>query len=88
MKYSLVVTPKCKKELSKLDNFTRKKIQNWMNANLKDCENPRAFGKPLTGNKSGQWRYRIGDYRLICEIHDDKLYVLAVEIGHRRDIYD
>ena len=39
-------------------------------------------------NKSGQWRYRIGDYRVICEIEDQKIMVLVLEIGHRREIYD
>ncbi|MBE3061911.1 MAG: type II toxin-antitoxin system RelE/ParE family toxin, partial [Cutibacterium acnes] len=44
-------------------------------------------GKPLTGDLSGLWRYRIGDYRLICTLNDDRLIILALSIGHRRDIY-
>lgn len=48
---------------------------------------PRAPGKALTGRFSGLWRYRVGDYRIICKIEDDRLVVLVVEVGHRRDIY-
>ena len=51
-------------------------------------KNPRAHGIPLKADKSGQWRYRIGDYRLICSINDNKLVVLALKIGHRRNVYD
>ena len=48
----------------------------------------RQHGKGLTANRSGQWRYRIGDYRLICEIKDNELIILALSVGHRREIYD
>ena len=54
---------------------------------LVECENPRAYGKGLTANRSGQWRYRIGDYRLICSIEDERLIILALSVGHRSDIY-
>ena len=60
----------------------------WMAKNVDGCEDPRAHGKCLTANRSGQWRYRVGDYRVLCEIRDDELIVLAVEIGHRRSVYD
>ncbi|MBZ6528099.1 type II toxin-antitoxin system RelE/ParE family toxin [Aerococcaceae bacterium DSM 111021] len=49
-------------------------------------ENPRLVGKSLTGNFSGQWRYRIGDYRLICHIDDNELVILSLEVGHRKDV--
>jgi mRNA interferase RelE/StbE len=53
-----------------------------------DRENPRRQGKPLTGGRFRRlWRYRIGDYRVICELQDDRLVVLVVDIGHRRDVY-
>ena len=55
---------------------------------LEQCDDPRAIGKGLTANRSGQWRYRIGDYRLICQIEDNELIILALTIGHRRDIYN
>lgn len=51
-------------------------------------ENPRDRGKPMTANKTGLWRYRIGDYRMICDIQDHQLVIVAVDFGHRRDVYD
>ena len=52
-----------------------------------DCEDHRAHGKALTANRKGEWRYRIGDYRLICLIKDNELVVLAVNVGHRKNVY-
>lgn len=62
-------------------------IMNWITKNLVNCENPRVHGKSLTANLQGLWRYRIGDYRLICIIEDDRLVITALSVGHRRDIY-
>lgn len=75
------------KDLKKLDGYTRELIFSWISKNLNNCENPRIFGKSLVGNYKGKWRYRIGDYRLICMIRDAELIILALEIGHRRNIY-
>lgn len=88
MKYSVEISERFKKEFRKLDKYTQKIIRVWINKNLVETENPRLHGKGLTANRSGQWRYRIGDYRLICEINDNKLIILALSIGHRRDVYD
>lgn len=88
MKYTVKMTDKAKKQLSKLDKHTAKLIASWIYKNLVGCEDPRSHGKGLTANRSGQWRYRIGDYRLICDINDSELVILAVSIGHRRDVYD
>ncbi len=86
--YSVELSERFKKEFRKLDKYTQKMIRAWINKNLVGCENPRVHGKGLTANRRGQWRYRIGDYRLICEIEDDKLIILALSVGHRKDIYD
>ena len=51
-------------------------------------QNPRATGKALQGEFSGLWRYRVGDYRLICEIRENELVILVLEIGHRKNIYN
>ncbi len=59
----------------------------WIDKNLENCTNPRIYGKGLTSNRRGQWRYRIGDYRIICNIEDNKLVILALIVGHRRDVY-
>lgn len=87
-KYKVEYTQKAIKNLRKLDIYTRQLIISWIEKNLVDCENPRAHGKGLVENKSGQWRYRVGDYRLICEIKDEEIIILVLEIGHRREIYN
>ncbi len=88
MKYEVELSERFKKEFRKLDKYTQKIIRAWINKNLVDTENPRLHGKGLTANRSGQWRYRIGDYRLICNINDNKLIILALSVGHRRDVYE
>ena len=85
--YSVEYSERAIKELKKLDRYTRQMIYAWIGKNLVGCENPRKQGKGLTANRSGQWRYRIGDYRLICEIKDDVLVILALSVSHRREVY-
>lgn len=87
-KYTVEYTQQAVKQLSKFDKHIQKLIYAWIDKNLKDCKDPRAFGKGLTSNRSGQWRYRIGDYRIIADIQDKKVTILLLEIGHRRSIYD
>lgn len=87
MKYNISYTKGFLKEFKKLDRYTKRMVLSWINNHLANCENPRATGKQLKGNYAGQWRYRIGDYRLICEIHDDEFIILALNIGHRSKIY-
>lgn len=88
MSYQLETTIRFEKEFRKLDKYTQRMIKSWITKNLANCENPRVHGKGLTANRSGQWRYRIGDYRLICLIDDGQLIILALTIGHRREVYD
>lgn len=88
MSYSVRTTARFDKEFKKLDKYTMKLIKAWIEKNLVNCEDPRAHGKGLTANRSGQWRYRIGDYRLICQIQDAELVILALSIGHRKDVYN
>lgn len=87
MKYKVVFTEGAKKQLKKLDKHIASLIIGWIEKNLENCENSRLHGKALIENKSGQWRYRIGDYRLLCEIQDKKIIILVLQIGHRRDFY-
>ena len=87
MSYKVRTTARFDREFSKLDKYTQKMLKAWIIRHLDGCENPRATGKALSANRTGQWRYRIGDYRLICEIYDGELVILALTIGHRRDIY-
>lgn len=87
MKYSVEYTEVAYKCLNKMDSYTRKFLLSWVFKNLQGCSDPRQYGKPLVANHVGRWRYRIGDYRLLAEIDDAKIVILAVAIGHRRDIY-
>lgn len=86
--YKVLLTDIASKQLKKLDKNTAKLITAWIRKNLEGCEDPRLHGKGLTANRSGQWRYRVGDYRLIAEIHDDQIVILIINIGHRKDIYN
>lgn len=85
--YKVVFSEDAKKDLKKLDKHTASLILGWIEKNLEGCENPRQHGKGLTANKSGQWRYRIGDYRVIAEIQEKKIVILVLNVGHRRDVY-
>lgn len=87
MKYKVVFTDRAKKQIKKLDRSVAALIIGWIEKNLEGCENPRVYGKNLIANKSGQWRYRIGDYRIICEIQDEEITILVLEVGHRKSIY-
>ena len=86
-KYSVSYAEKALKQLKKLDAFTRKQIVYWIEKNLVGCEDPRAKGKGLTANRSGQWRYRVGDYRILAEIIDSQITILVLEVGHRSKVY-
>lgn len=88
MTYEIVTTARFDREFKKLDRYTQRMIKAWIEKNLVGCLDPRQHGKGLTANRSGQWRYRIGDYRLICEIQDNELIILALTVGHRRDVYE
>lgn len=76
------------KEFKKLDRRTQKEILDYMDQRVTSSFDPRRFGKALSYDKRGLWRYRIGDYRVICQIQDDAWIVLALKIGHRRAVYD
>ena len=86
--FKVEYTESALKDLKKLDKYTRKLILAWIEKNLVNCSDPRMHGKGLVSNRSGQWRYRIGDYRIIADIQDNKLIILIIGAGHRRNIYD
>ena len=87
MKYHVEFSKAALKELKKMDRQTVSMILGWVRKNLEGCEDPRQHGKGLTANRSGQWRYRVGDYRLLAEIQDGKVIILILHIGHRSEIY-
>ena len=86
-RYVLEYTKEALKDLKKLDNSVARIIFAWLKKNIDGCSDPRAHGKGLTANRSGQWRYRIGDYRAICVIEDNRLVVLCITVAHRREVY-
>ena len=88
MTYKVEFTARALKDLKKIDKQTVALILGWVRKNLEGCENPRAHGRGLTANRSGQWRYRVGDYRLLAEIKDDVVIILVLSVGHRREIYN
>ncbi|MCI9628483.1 MAG: type II toxin-antitoxin system RelE/ParE family toxin [Eggerthellaceae bacterium] len=85
--WRVVLSKKARKQLNKLNPNQSRVILAWLKKNIDGCENPRALGKALTGDLSDQWRYRIGDYRVLCEIHDGELIVLALNVIHRSKAY-
>ena len=71
MGYQVNYTQQAVKDLKKIDKYTRSLIFGWIDKNLVGCSNPRQHGKGLTANRSGQWRYRVGSYRLIADISEE-----------------
>ena len=87
MAWTVSLSNIAERQLRKLDRPIQKRILDWLNDRIEGCKNPRHFGEPLRGEMAGLWRYRIGDYRVVCEIQDQQLVVLALTVGHRREIY-
>jgi mRNA interferase RelE/StbE len=79
--------PRALSELNKLDRPARLRIVRFFQERIAGDPNPRDFGKPLTGEKVGLWRYRIGEYRVICRIEDERQAVLVLRVAHRKDVY-
>jgi mRNA interferase RelE/StbE len=93
MKWSAILawridlTETATKQLSKLDKVEAKRVTTFLRQRLAALDDPRSTGKALTGPLGDLWRYRVGDYRIICEIQDEVLRVLVVKIGNRREVY-
>jgi mRNA interferase RelE/StbE len=75
------------KQLRKLGKPAAQRILDYLDERIAKLENPRSTGKALTGPLGDLWRYRVGDYRVICDIQDDTFRVLVVHVGNRRDVY-
>lgn len=85
--YSIEFTENCDKEFGKLDKPIQQRITNYLSKRVAKLENPRMMGEPLHGTLSHLWRYKVGNYRIICEIQDSILRVLVIRIDHRRQVY-
>ncbi len=76
------------RDLRKLGGVAERAILRYLRERIATPEDPRRFGKPLTADLKGLWRYRVGDFRIVAAIEDDRFVVLVVTVGHRRDVYD
>lgn len=87
MAWIIEYTDTAKEQLSKLDKPSARRIMDYMDERIAVLDNPRSTGKALTGPLGGFWRYRVGDYRVICDIQDAAVRVLVVRIGNRKNVY-
>ena len=76
------------KELRKLDHQTQNLILNFLKNKILNADNPQSFGKPLIGDLSGLWRYRVDKYRITCNIDNDEVKILILKISHRDSVYN
>lgn len=86
MAWQISINEKLEKKLKHFDKTALKMIFSALKE-IEKLENPRSKGKALQGNLKKYWRYRVGDYRIICDIQDKEIIILVVDIGHRKDIY-
>jgi len=75
------------KKLAKIDRYQASLLIGWIEKNLEGCNGPRLHGKPLTANHKGKWQYRVGDYRILALIEDNKINIIILDVGHRSEIY-
>ena len=87
MKWQVAFDPAAEKQFSKLGISAQQDIEKYIAKHLESTEDPRLFGKPYLSIR-GAWRYRVGDYRLVCSIQELKVTVLVLKVGHRRNVYD
>ncbi|EPH97731.1 addiction module toxin, RelE/StbE family [Enterococcus faecalis 06-MB-DW-09] len=87
MKYRVLYMPQAQKQLKKMDRNQARIIVAWIRKNLEGTTNPRQYGKGLVGNRSGEWRYRIGNYRILANINESDILIEIFSIGHRSIIY-
>jgi mRNA interferase RelE/StbE len=80
--------PAAFKELSRLDNQIQRRILRYLRERVAGEDDPHRFGKALRGERVGLWRYRVGDYRIVCAVEDEGRRVRVLRIGHRRSVYD
>ena len=76
------------KDLKKLGHTAQKRIINYLKEKISPASNPRSFGKALSGDLNGIWRYRVGDYRILATIEDEIFVILVIHVGHRSNVYD
>jgi mRNA interferase RelE/StbE len=85
--WTIEYTDTARRQLRKIDKQAARRVLDYMEKRVAPLDDPRSLGKALRGPLGDLWRYRIGDYRVICELHDMQLRVLVVRVGDRKDIY-
>jgi mRNA interferase RelE/StbE len=85
--WTIEFTESARNQLRKLGRPSARRIVTYLNERVATLEDPRSLGKALRGLLGEFWRYRVGDYRIICELHDKALRVLVVRVGNRKDVY-
>lgn len=88
MDWTINYSDKTLKSLKKMDKQSAKRIVSFLSDRIGKLDDPRLLGKQLKGEFGDFWRYRVGDYRILCSINDGKLTILAATIGHRKSVYD
>lgn len=86
-KWKVQISDRALKELKKLDPVNIEMLLTYLETRIEGSTDPRRYGEPLKGNLGGYWRYRIGQYRILCELADEIVAVYVVTVGHRRQIY-
>ncbi|MHB8654425.1 MAG: type II toxin-antitoxin system RelE family toxin [Terriglobia bacterium] len=87
MLWTVSFEPRALRELEQLDRIAQRRVVRFLQERVAGNRNPRDLGKPLTGDLAGLWRYRIGEFRIVCRIDDDRLTVLVIRVAHRKDVY-
>lgn len=86
MAWNLEISPRAQQQLDKLDRTTARRISKFLYERVGRLNDPRQIGEPLQGTLVGLWRYRVGNYRIICTLEHERLVVLVLRIGHRSEI--
>jgi mRNA interferase RelE/StbE len=88
MAWQIEFDPAARRELEKLDKSVSGRILKFLHGRVATLDDPRKIGERLKGPLREFWKYRVGDYRLICSLKDDRLVVIVLHVGHRREVYD
>ena len=88
MAWNLEISPVAQRQLDKLDRTVARRISRFLYERIRTLDDPRQLGERLQGNLKEFWRYRVGDYRIICSLEHDRLVVMVLRVGHRREIYE
>ncbi|MBF0429285.1 MAG: type II toxin-antitoxin system RelE/ParE family toxin [Magnetococcales bacterium] len=87
MAWTVEIRETAAKQIARLDPPNKARLVRFMRERLHGTQDPRSVGQPLKGEFAGLWRYRVGDYRLVCHLREEIVTVIVLEVGHRREVY-